>query len=71
VTHWKDYSNEGEEEEREEDRKENCEEEKEVTNRVSASFEFGCDDAYDACDVCDRAPVEHHRSPRGVDHQSR
>jgi hypothetical protein len=30
VTHWKDYSDEGEEEEREEDRKENCEEEKEV-----------------------------------------
>jgi hypothetical protein len=70
VTHWKDYSDEGEEEEREEDREENCEEEKEVT-REGASFEFGYDDWYGACDMCVRAPVEHHRSPRGVDHQSR
>jgi hypothetical protein len=30
VTHWKDYSDEGEEEEREEGCEENCEEEKEV-----------------------------------------
>jgi hypothetical protein len=33
VTHWKDYSDEGEEEDREEDCEENCEEEKEVANR--------------------------------------
>jgi hypothetical protein len=32
VTHWKDYSYEGEEEGCEEDREENCEEEKEVAN---------------------------------------
>jgi hypothetical protein len=43
VTHWKDYSDEGEEEDREKDREEDGEEEEEVA--ASASFEFGYDDA--------------------------